>query len=1189
MNAFIETLNHWGENFLSFAWPMLWQSSLLIAVVFAFDFFLAKKIRASVRYALWMVVLVKLLLPPTLALPTSATWWLWRPAPVVETPIFKNDTVTTDETAPSDNFVPQTIPMVVPPPPKLNGEAWTLLASAVASTGLLLWLVFRWTRVARKVSRSIKSEAFTESLEETRQLAGLHGQIRLRLIDDTLSPAVYGLFRPVILLPLALMEKLSSQQLRAVLLHEAIHLRRGDVWVNCAQTLLQIAYWWHPLLWLANARIRRVREEAVDDAVMAALCDGADAYAPTLLEVAKFAFRRPLASLGLVGIMESRSALRQRIERLVDFRPPRKAGITFLSLCGIFAFSAVALPMGQGPALTADSSSTDMGKNIVTTSQASVSNHQKKVTIDGQFFWMTSDDLTKITLGTAYHQGQRENVSDWTANAKQLNHIAEFTKVLGLKPFSRPRITITGLKSHKNGYGAELYSGTSTNWVRLECDPYVNDNSITLTFKAESASVSMQAVTNLYEIHGRETVDDNGGIIVSTPDSNNPETNLVVVLDIKATEEAPAAGSASLSNEQKASELRTEGHKFYDQGHFAEAAGDFTSALALEPTNLATSYWLFMATKRDQILNLHLSQFGPYDNVPLRQVVQDLNQKATNAGAVFNIYGGGGSARSSNTLVTLPEMKDVSLTAAFDAIVHGASQPTAYFVENVGGVTFATGPNRYFEMRTFKVDPKTFYSNLQKLIPFQPLARDKDSKLTVADIPYDAVGKDGGLYYDSHPNQVRNVSSLAKQFFSTLNVNLDPPKSVFFNDRLGILFVYATRQDLDIIERAVGELNDPRFKSSWLKPSLAPVSSSTTKLNNTVGDPLAAKPSVSYSVSSSVDATNLEKRAFPLDYEEFITSMRRQFPLEEPLDGFKQLLANAGVDLSPPKTIVLGKDHGRDGLFITATKKDLDTILNVMNDLHYLPPMIHIKARFIEVPKSIFADAARHVSDADITNGTILTNPNFMVLLHEIEQKDAEEVAEPEATTISGRQTQMRAVAIQPIVTNYILGEASTIVPQVGQIETGPILDVFPEVPPGNEQIDLKTIASQIDFWGYADSKNLPPHYATNRIGQIITLPGVLPLFGVREAKLFTTLPDSQTLVLFPQQKETSESTYPDDETTRKLIAERIQKAEEENADKTLVVFVTATLIDAAGNRFHSDDEKPLAQNTDYYDLSPIP
>jgi tetratricopeptide (TPR) repeat protein len=173
----------------------------------------------------------------------------------------------------------------------------------------------------------------------------------------------------VILLPRSLAEHLQPAQLRAVLLHEMLHLRRGDVWVNCAQSLLQIVYWWHPLLWFANARIRRVREEAVDDAVMLALNDDADAYAPTLLEVAKLALRRPLASLGLVGILESRSSLRQRIERLMDFRPPRKAGLTLGSALAVFGFAALAVPMGEAPAPTESARSS--GTPVITNSSAS--------------------------------------------------------------------------------------------------------------------------------------------------------------------------------------------------------------------------------------------------------------------------------------------------------------------------------------------------------------------------------------------------------------------------------------------------------------------------------------------------------------------------------------------------------------------------------------------------------------------------------------------------------------------------------------------------------------------------------------------------------------------------------------------------------------------------------------------------
>ena len=99
MNSSIETLNHWGGNFLHIAAPMLWQSSLLIAILLAFDFLMRRHLRASIRYALWLVVLVKLILPPTLALPTSPVWWLHKTPPPVEVKIpVKKFTVTYDQT-----------------------------------------------------------------------------------------------------------------------------------------------------------------------------------------------------------------------------------------------------------------------------------------------------------------------------------------------------------------------------------------------------------------------------------------------------------------------------------------------------------------------------------------------------------------------------------------------------------------------------------------------------------------------------------------------------------------------------------------------------------------------------------------------------------------------------------------------------------------------------------------------------------------------------------------------------------------------------------------------------------------------------------------------------------------------------------------------------------------------------------
>jgi beta-lactamase regulating signal transducer with metallopeptidase domain len=419
MNLLIETLNAWAEHALRFAWPMLWQSSLLIGLLFVLDLLMRRKVRPAVRYSLWLVVLVKLVLPPSLAVPTSPGWWL-RQARTVPAEPRRTTVVVTYGPSESPVFPVAATPVFVAPPrPHLSPAAWVFVGVVVVGIGLLAWMLRGWHQVTRDARRAAAApESLSELFHELRgpaelsrvftlgahgnetqrreergeksgedgaqtdhlsgahlhvsetgmplrpsRLGGLMGRsstarLRLRLTDHPHSPAVCGLIRPVVLLPRSLAEHLPPAQLRAVLLHELLHLRRGDVWVNCAQALLQIAYWWHPLLWFANARIRRVREEAVDDAVMLALNEDAEAYAPTLLEVAKLALPRPLASLGLVGILESRSSLRQRIERLMDFHPPRRAGLTLASAMGVLGFAALAVPMGEAPAPTSPEEAT---------------------------------------------------------------------------------------------------------------------------------------------------------------------------------------------------------------------------------------------------------------------------------------------------------------------------------------------------------------------------------------------------------------------------------------------------------------------------------------------------------------------------------------------------------------------------------------------------------------------------------------------------------------------------------------------------------------------------------------------------------------------------------------------------------------------------------------------------------------
>jgi hypothetical protein len=183
--------------------------------------------------------------------------------------------------------------------------------------------------------------------EEGRKQMKIHRRIVLRLSTVAAGPAVCGLFRPTILIPQTFADKLSSWHLRSIILHELAHVKRGDLWVSLFQTILQIAYVYNPLLWVANAMIRKVREAAVDETVLVAMGEQAEDYPRTLLDVSRLAFSRPALSLRLIGVVESRKALTGRIRHIVSRPFPRTAKLGIVGLLGVIVIAAILLPMAR--------------------------------------------------------------------------------------------------------------------------------------------------------------------------------------------------------------------------------------------------------------------------------------------------------------------------------------------------------------------------------------------------------------------------------------------------------------------------------------------------------------------------------------------------------------------------------------------------------------------------------------------------------------------------------------------------------------------------------------------------------------------------------------------------------------------------------------------------------------------------
>ena len=166
------------------------------------------------------------------------------------------------------------------------------------------------------------------------------------------------------------------------------------------------------------------------------------------------------------------------------------------------------------------------------------------------------------------------------------------------------------------------------------------------------------------------------------------------------------------------------------------------------------------------------------------------------------------------------------------------------------------------------------------------------------------------------------------------------------------------------------------------------------------------------------------------------------------------------------------------------------------------------------------------------------------------------------------------------------------------QVETGPVLDVIPDVLSDGYTINLTLIPSFTEFAGYQTAPTIPNVTASLNVVQ---LPIVLPAFTIRQVVTTVNIWDNQTVVIGGLISSTTTSTKDKIPVLGDLplLGNLFQSSSKATTKNNLMIFVTATIVDPAGNRVHSDDELPFAQaaipsqptvpNQTFQPVSPVP
>jgi len=357
MNAFITSLNRIAEGFLtSYAWPVFWQTALLVVIITVASWTFFRKASPQFRYLLWLLVLVRLALPPAAYLPTGIGNWGRAlldllPSPVRQEQVvgkaesaspvpmffqFPDAAISEYQLAPKDFAAASAPPAAV----SLSKHALLLLAWAAGIAGLLSFLLIRLIRFQWLLrGAALPDEALSRSVAEYARRLGMRRDVKVRVTDAPCGPIVCGFLRPVIVLPRRILLELSQEELAPVLIHELAHVKRGDWLVNWLQMFAGIVCFFHPFLWYANRQIRQEREKACDDLVLLTLGLNRKGYVNSLMRVRDRVAGRMGLLPALVGIVERRSNLSARILRILDPRTRPSARLSFLSVLTLIAFA----------------------------------------------------------------------------------------------------------------------------------------------------------------------------------------------------------------------------------------------------------------------------------------------------------------------------------------------------------------------------------------------------------------------------------------------------------------------------------------------------------------------------------------------------------------------------------------------------------------------------------------------------------------------------------------------------------------------------------------------------------------------------------------------------------------------------------------------------------------------------------
>ncbi len=235
----------------------------------------------TLRHLLWAVVLLK----PLVAIAVSSPYTLFTPfVPLVEpsqdTLVFSPVEYPTMHAAASPAIATSSV--------QLTTDGWGAILWIVGAALLIGRILIGYGIVwcLRQQAQVQRDGPLFDALQQARLTLDCYSKVEVATSPSISSPMALGILRPIIVFPADLVEKLRTDELTLILMHELAHVRRWDNLTLLLQRLVSTVLFFHPAVWLCGRMLRREAEQACDDLVVCTT-GRSEAYARGLAHVAE--------------------------------------------------------------------------------------------------------------------------------------------------------------------------------------------------------------------------------------------------------------------------------------------------------------------------------------------------------------------------------------------------------------------------------------------------------------------------------------------------------------------------------------------------------------------------------------------------------------------------------------------------------------------------------------------------------------------------------------------------------------------------------------------------------------------------------------------------------------------------------------------------------------------------------------